>query len=97
MRAVRWLLLSLTGLATPCVVFAHSGGLNANGGHIDHRTGTYHTHGGGGGGGLGNAPFSFLGVGHARVLARLLRKYTLRNGPGATSRFAFAVLSGLTN
>jgi hypothetical protein len=43
-------------------LFAHSGGLDANGGHMDHRTGTYHMHGGGGGY-SGGSGFTGLGLG----------------------------------
>lgn len=43
-KIIALLLVFMFTLALASTVFAHSGGLDQNGGHWDHRTGTYHKH-----------------------------------------------------
>lgn len=86
MRTGRILLFAALACAAPRAVLAHGGGLDANGGHMDRRTGTYHYHGGGG---LVQAPsfgFGGLGTAYSPPSPRRRPRTTARTAPRTEAR-----------
>ena len=95
MKPTRLLPLALFLCSATRVALAHGGGLDASGGHVDHRTGLYHFHGGGGGfsppafnppaynfGGLGTVYSPPAPRRRARMTARIEPRTTARTSAG---------------